>query len=482
VFALEPSMHDQGTIWAGSDDGLVHVTRDGGENWRNITPPDMPKYTRVSIIEESPHAPGTAFVAGNRYQVDDRKPYVWRTRDYGKTWTTITSGIEAGHFARAVREDAVREGLLFLGTEHGVYVSFDAGDRWQSLQLELPDTPIRDLVVHGSDVVLGTHGRGFWILDDIEPLRALSQEVYEAPLTVFDSPPAIRGLSNAAVQYFLGDDQEEVTVEILRRSANSNADGNGEELVASFTGTREDEEKPAEEEESFRRGPPPPPTVHAGLNRFEWNLRYPGPTQFDGIILWNDAGESGPKAPPGQYLARVKVGEESATVPFEIRIDPNYKGITAQDLEEQFALARKIRDQTSRANEAVIQIRGVRAQLEERELGGADSQLSAAVESLSESIGTIEEALYQVKNQSGQDPLNFPIRLNNRLSSLRRSVEQGDAKPTDAAYAVFEELSAELEGHLGQLEAAFDSQLPSINDALEQAGQEPVTLAPSVEQ
>ena len=159
IFALAPSTHDANTIWAGSDDGMLHITRDGGATWNDITPPDLPKYSRVSIIDESPHAPGTAYVAANRYQVDDRGPYVFRTRDYGASWTTIVDGIAPGHFARAVREDPVRPGLLFLCTEHGVYVSFNAGDRWQSLQLNLPDTPVRDLVVKGSDVVLGTHGR-----------------------------------------------------------------------------------------------------------------------------------------------------------------------------------------------------------------------------------------------------------------------------------------------------------------------------------
>ncbi len=188
VFALVPSFHDVNTIWAGSDDGLVHVTRDGGKNWSNITPPDMENFSRVSIIDESRHNPGTAYVAANRYQVDDREPYVWRTRDYGKTWTKIVNGVQPGHFARAVREDPVREGLLFLGTEHGAYVSFNAGDRWQPLQLNLPDTPIRDLVITDYDVVLGTHGRGFWILDDIGPFREMKPEHDECTAPRLRSP------------------------------------------------------------------------------------------------------------------------------------------------------------------------------------------------------------------------------------------------------------------------------------------------------
>ena len=277
------------------------------------------------------------------------------------------------------------------------------------------------------------------------------------------------------MQYFLGEEQEEVTVEIFRVT------DSGEELVDTFVGTKEDEEKSPENPNSFRRGPPPPPTVNAGLNRFEWNLRYPGPTQFEGIIIWNASGARGPKAPPGRYLARVTAGEASSTVPFEVVLDPNLKGITQEHVEEQFALAQKIRNQTSRANEAVIQIRSIRAQLEERDLGASDSDLGSAAEALAESMGTIEEALYQVKNQSGQDPLNFPIRLNNRLSSLRRSVEQGDAKPTDAAYTVYDELSAELEGHLGELEQVLESQLARINQSLGEAGQDAVTAEVAAE-
>ena len=470
VFSLEPSQHEEDTIWAGSDDGLVHITRDGGKNWRDITPPDMPKYSRVSVIDESSHTPGTLYVAANRYQVDDRAPYVWRTRDYGKSWTKIIEGIKGNHFARAVREDPVREGLLFLGTEHGVYVSFDAGDHWQSLQLELPDTPIRDLVVHGSDVVLGTHGRGFWILDDIEPLRALTQDTYLSPLTVFESPGAFRGLTNAALQYFLADEQEQVTVEILKEMAG----GAEPELVASFTGTKADEEKERDTTPSFRSPPPAPPTVHAGLNRFEWNLRYPGPTQFDGIIIWNAAGARGPKAPPGRYMAKVTAGESTETVSFEVALDPNFKGVSQEDLEEQAKLAIAISEQTSRANEAVINIRRIRGELAERSEGATSTELAAAVESFREASSTIEEALYQTKNQSGQDPLNFPIRLNNRLSSLRRSVETGDAKPTAAAYKVFEELSAELEDQLAALESLMGGDLSRANGLLVAEGLEVV--------
>lgn len=229
VFALAPSNHDINTIWAGSDDGKIHITRDGGKNWEDITPEDLPKYSRVSIIEESIHNPGTLYVAANRYQVDDRAPYVFKTHDYGKTWTKIITGIEDGHFARAIREDHKREGLLFLATEHGVYFSINDGAEWQSLQLNLPDTPIRDLVIKDNDVVLGSHGRGFWILDDIQPFREYSEDLKSEKNVLFKPSDAIRGIYNANFQYYLEKEVDTVTFSIF--DANNN-------LIESFGGNK----------------------------------------------------------------------------------------------------------------------------------------------------------------------------------------------------------------------------------------------------
>ncbi|MGH9334435.1 MAG: glycosyl hydrolase, partial [Vicinamibacteria bacterium] len=464
VFALAPSFHDVDTLWAGSDDGKTHVTRDGGKNWQDITPPDLPKFSRIELIDESRHQAGTAYFAASRYQVDDREPYVFRTRDYGKTWTAITNGIASGHFARAVREDPVRKDLLFLGTEHAVYVSFDAGDHWQSLQLNLPDTPIRDLVVKDADVVLGTHGRGFWILDDIEPLRDLSASVYTKGLTVFEpDEPAIRGVRNAAIQYFLAEKAEKLTVEILDAAGN---------VVDTFEGSDE-VEKPSDD---FWSTPgSTTPTMAAGLNRFEWNQRYEGAKTFEGMIIWSAEPEHGPKAPPGRYQARVTAGGAAETVGFEVVMDPRLKGVTQADLEEQFELASAINEKTSAANEAVIEIRDVRGELEKRLEGASTAELQKQGRDFVEKISEIERDLYQVKNQSDQDPLNFPIRLNNRLAALRRSVETGDAKPTDGAYAVFKELTAELDEHLTKLRQLMEQDLAAINQKLAGENLEPVT-------
>ncbi len=452
IFALAPSFHDINTIWTGSDDGKVHITRNGGKSWTDITPKELPKFSRISIIDESKHNPGTLYLAANRYQVDDREPYVFKTTDYGKTWTKIIKGIAPGHFARAVREDPVRPGLLFLATEHGVYTSFNAGDTWESLQINLPDTPVRDLVVKDNDVVLGTHGRGFWVLDDIQPLRQLNSELVKQDVILFEPGDAIRGLQNAQVQYYLKSKMDSVKIEIL--------DAKGA-LIESFVG-KAAKKKVDPNLPWWRRGGSGTPTTAKGLNTFNWNLRYPGATTFDGMIIWSGSPARGPKAPLGDYQVRLTAGDYSKTYPFAIKMDPNYKGITEADLKEQFDLAVQIRDKTSMANEAVIKIRETKADLKKKMQNTSTKAEAERINAVMKQLSAIEEDLYQVKNQSGQDPLNFPIKLNNRLASLRRSVESGDARPTDGAYKVFKELSAELDGHLQKLNKVMNDQVSAF--------------------
>ena len=435
VFTLAPSFYDLQTLWAGSDDGKVHITRNGGKNWTDITPKELPKFSRVSMIDASRHAPGTAYLAANRYQVDDRQPYVFKTEDYGKTWTKITTGIAEGHFARAVREDPVRKGLLFLATEHGVYVSFDDGGQWQPLQLNLPDAPVHDLVIKDQDVVLGTHGRGFWILDDIGPLRQFGPERKNEEVVFFQPADPIRKIYNAEFQYYLKNPADSLSIEVLDA---------GGKVIQTFRAKKTD--KPATPE----RGRPTPPSLNAGLNKFSWNLRYPGSTVFDGMIIWSARPQNGPVAPVGAYKVRFRCGAYTQEYGFNIRMNPNLEGVSEADLKEQFDLAIRIRDKVSMANEAVIRIREVKKELDQK-IEKADASAQPALKTLRENLSDIEEDLYQVRNQSSQDPLNFPIKLNNRLASLQRSVETGDGRPTNGAYKVFEELSKELDGHLARL-------------------------------
>jgi len=448
VFALAPSNHDVNTIWAGSDDGKVHITRNGGKKWDDITPKDLPKFSRISIIDESKFNPGTLYLAANRYQVDDREPYVFKTTDYGKSWTKIITGIAPGHFARAIREDLEKPGLLYLATEHGVYVSFNDGAQWQSLQLNLPDTPIRDLVLRDDDIVLGSHGRGFWIMDDIRPFREAAAINTNKQVTLFQPANPIRGIYNATIQYYLPAQADSVTMEIM------DAQGN---LIQKFSG-----KKPARD----RNGAP---TTAKGLNSFTWNLRYPGATVFEGMIIWSARPQRGPMAPIGTYKARLSVDGKTMDTDFNLEMNPNLQGITATDLQTQFDLSIAIRDKTTEANEAVILIRKIRAQAHTH-ANTDDAALKNAITTMLEKMKVVEEDLYQVQNQSPQDPLNFPIKLNNRLASLRRSIENGQARPTDAAYVVFDELKKELAGHLAKLNTALNNDLKKVNDQLKAKG------------
>lgn len=467
IFALAPSRLEQGLIWAGSDDGLVHITRDGGESWVNVTPNALPVNTKITTIEDSPHRPGTAFLTGHRFLLGDFKPYVMRTVDYGQTWTEITAGIPQDEIARSIREDLARPGLLFLGTERGVWTSFDYGSNWHKLQGELPAVQVSDLAVTERDLVIGTHGRSYWIMDNIGVLRQMDADGARR-VQLFEPAFAVRGVdSDVAIDYFLPEQPEALTLEIL------DAEGN---LIRSFEGKIEEaeDEEGKEEEETDPLAPEPPPTtdMKAGMNRFTWDMRYPGFTDFPGMILWTSRNR-GIDAVPGMYQARLTVDGEVMSQPFEIRLDPRVTSASPDDLQARFDLASAISARVSEANEAVLLVRGIKQQTEAlRE--DADPDLAAALTALDERIGAIEARIYQVRNQSRQDPLNYPIMLNDKLAGLIGTVESAEARPTDQTREVFARLSAQLDGELAELERALASDLSVLNPRLEAAGLAPI--------
>jgi len=472
IFTIAPSPRDENVIWTGSDDGYVQITRDGGKTWKNVTPKGLGDFARISLIEASPFRVGTAYVAANRYQLDDFKPYVYRTDDYGETWTAITDGIAPNHFARAIREDIKRAKLLYLGTEHGVYLSFDDGAHWQSMQQNLPDTPVHDLAVEQRDLVIATHGRGFYVMDNISALR---QGGIPATTTfhLYKPEDALRGLDRSvAVDYYLKQPAQKVTMEFL--------DAQGS-VIRTFTGTPADAERrpppPGGDEDGFRRPPDPHPAVAAGLQRVTWDLRYPGATDFPGMVMWA-AGTRGPLAPPGMYSVRVTADGQSATETFAIKREPRVlKDVTDQDLREEFDLAMNVRNKTGQANEAVLLARGIKAQIADRK-GKLDAAKSGAVvkalDDLDETLSTIESTIYQVKLQSSQDPLNFPIKLNNKIAALQGIVESADMRPTEQTYSVFRTLSNSLDEQLGKLDAAVKTKMPPVNQQLQRQKLDPI--------
>ena len=470
VFALAPSPVDGRVIWAGSDDGYVHVTRDGGANWQKVTPPDLPEFTRISLIEASPHDAGTAYLAGNRYQRADRAPYVYKTTDYGKTWTKIVGGLPPSDFARVIREDKKRKGLLFLGTENGIYVSFDDGAGWQSLRLDLPVTPVHGVEVKNNDVVIATHGRSFYILDEISVLRQVTRTTSTEPVVLFKPADAVRSVSRGvSIDYFLKAAADTLTIEIL--------DGQGS-VIRTFTGAPDTDKDAAtapraDSGDDNPRPVVPRPTVKQGMNRFTWDMRYPNARDFPGLIMW--AGSTrGPQAPPGQYSVRLTVKGVTKAEVFGISRNPAVKTVTDADLLEQFKLARQINDRVSTANEAVLRIRNVKDQVSGRMNKTNDAGIKAAGEPLVAKLTAVEGEIYQYRNRSNQDPLNYPIRLNNKLAALQGLVEIGDYRPTDQSYAVFKELSERLDKQLGQLDTLFSIDLPAFNKLLARKKLEPV--------
>lgn len=465
IFTIAPSHKQAGTIWTGSDDGLIYITRDAGAHWTNITPPGMPHLGRVSLIEASPTTAGTAFAAVERYLQDDRAPYIFRTTDYGKTWQKIVNGIAPGDYVHAVREDTDRAGLLYAGTEHGFYISFDNGDHWQPFSLNMPDEQVSDIAVAPHDIVISTMGRGFWTLDNMDLLRQLTSAVATSDAPHFFTPqPAARGGRGLTLDYYLPAQASSATLEIL------DADG---KLVRRFTSPKPGA-KPAPQPR-FRFGRAPSVVTTApGINQFIWDLRYPGSVTFPGMVLWGAQVTSGPVAVPGNYQARLIVNGNTLTVPFQVTPNPDSSASQA-DLQAEFDLDQQVVEAETRANQAVIDARALRDQVRDRV--AKDASLKQDGDALIGQLTDIEETIYQPKSHASEDPLNFPIKLNNRIGHLMGVIEGSyDARPTDQTYTVFHQLDAELQTVLARFAQVKSGPLAAFNQKLAAAGQPPVAL------
>ncbi|MDH4066974.1 MAG: glycosyl hydrolase, partial [Acidobacteriota bacterium] len=462
VFSLAPGRRDINLLWAGSDDGLVHVTRDGGTTWTNVTPPVMPDLGRVSQIDGSPFDDGTAYVAVKKMLLGDLSPYIFKTTDFGKTWTTIVNGIPANDYVHVVRADTKRKGLLYAGTQHGAYVSFDDGAGWIPFKNGLPDTAVTDLWVDDNALAIATHGRSFYVMDNIATLRQFGQ----GPLTdvhLFAPPQTIRGLERAAVDYYLKAQPKSLTLEFIDSSGH---------VVRSFTAEPPPKEGADTEDGGGFPRRPPAPSMTAGLNRFAWDLNSQGIVTFPGMVLWG-ATQSGPMVLPGTYQVKLTADGVSATQPLDIVKHP-LRDISDADLVYQWELATRIRDKVNEANQAVIRIRRIKTDITAR-IKDAPKEVQAAGEQLMTALSAVEEEVYQVRNQSNQDPLNFPIRTNNRLASLLRVAVSGEGRPTGNVEPIFEELQAELKVHTDSLDKTISEQLPPFNRMLTRIKREPVS-------
>ena len=506
IFTVMESPLQAGTIWVGTDDGLVQVTRDGGKNWANVTPPAsmMPEWIQINSLEASPFDAGTAYVAATMYKYDDNKPYLYKTSDYGKTWKKIVNGIPDGAFTRVIREDPNKRGLLYAGTETGMYISFDDGANWQSMQLNLPVTPITDLAIHKreKELVAATQGRSFWIFDDLPALHqmmdaggfaAASQTKLFKPKESYRmaggggfplGPTATIGQNPAGgvvVYYSLkAKPTTDLVLEFLDPAGKS---------INKFTtrlprgggpgpGAGAAPPQAGGGDEGFFVGAPARATTDVGLNRFVWDMRYPEAVRFPGMILW--AGQTqGPRIVPGTYQVKLTVDGQTMTENFEVKGDPRLN-TTAADYAKQLDLSLKIRDKLTETHNAIIQIRDVKKQIDDlvKRVGPQSKPISDAGSALTKKLTEVEEALYQTKNQSSQDPLNFPIRLNNKLAALMGVVARSETPPNDQSVEVYNELSRQIDAQLQKFSGIMKTDVPAFNQLVKEQNIPAIVVKP----
>ncbi len=468
IFAIAESPYEKDLILAGSDDGLLHITRDGGKKWDKLSVAGMPEWTMINSVEFDPFVKGGAYIATTSYKSGDYKPYLFKTKDYGKTWTKITDGIDPTHFTRVVRADLKRKGLLYAGTEFGMYISFDDGESWKPFQLNLPIVPINDLTIKNDNLIAATQGRSFWLIDDLTPLHQLNEAVASSEVHLYKPMPSYRMNGGQAgrrgqpktegvnhpngvmIHYFLKDTTKvTASIEILEM------DG---KLIKKFA-TKPD--KKAKEEEM---------KIKPGMNRFVWNMRYADAEGFDGLIMWA-ASLTGPKAMPGMYKARLIVNGKSQETEFEILKDPRTSG-TVADIKAQFDFSIAVRDKLSETHKAIKKIRTAREQINrvvEPMKGKEDMKdVNEMAKSILDDMKKIEEALYQTKNKSGQDPLNYPVRLNNKLGALGSEVDGSDYRPTEQVKVVQKEITEKINEQLNLLNKVMSDKVPKFNELVKQ--------------
>ncbi|MBK8141013.1 MAG: glycosyl hydrolase [Chitinophagaceae bacterium] len=464
VFTAAESPYEKDLLWSGSDDGLIHVSKNGGKNWENVTPKDCPPWMMWNCVEADPFKKGAAYFVGTRYKLDDFKPYIFKTEDYGKTWKQITNSIPPLHFTRALRADRKRQGLLYAGTEYGIYISYDDGANWKSFQLNLPVTPVTDLAIKNNDLIIATQGRSLYILDDLSVVQQRNDNITTKNLHVFTVNPAYRmpasgrfggfggtmrnvGINppnGVVMNYFLKNitDSTRLTVEISDKN---------KKLIKTFaTNSKENKIE-----------------INKGMNQFTWDMNYPPADRVEGLILWNGF-VRGPKAAPGEYFAKFKSGSDSVEVGFAILGDPNYKTTNA-DYEEQVNFLLTVRDKFSEVMKAMKNIKEVRQQLTDFNARiGKDipNEIKLKIDTINKQMTAVEEALHQTKAKSGQDVLNYPIRLDDKLASVYNAASAGNTAPSRQAKEAYAELAVQTDAELTKLKKIVEEDLLKLNQLI----------------
>lgn len=466
IFTATESFVEKDLLWTGSDDGLIYISKDGGANWQNVTPKDAPPHIMWNCVDVDPFKKGVAYFAGTRYKLDDYTPYIYKTEDYGATWKLITNGINKMHFTRAVRADHKRSGLLFAGTEFGMYISFDGGANWKSFQLNMPVVPVTDLTIKENDLIITTQGRGIYVLDDVSVLQQLKPGIADKNLFVFQPKPGYRMQVNRFARFFSAPknaganppggmvipfyvkgitDSTKATISVLDKN---------KKLIRSFTTDGKDKIE-----------------ITNGLNQFGWDLQYPPAESAEGMILWN--GTPGAiTAPPGMYYVKFMIGADSSEIPFELKSDPTYTA-TQSDYEEQFELLNAIQNKFNEVQKSIKDIRTLRTQINDfiaRQGKDCPKEVKEMATAINKELTSIEESLYQTKSKSGQDPLNFPIRINDKLSGLFDVVNSGMNAPSKQSKEVFADLSNQADVQINKLKKIISEELPKFNQLIREKG------------
>ena len=491
VFTVAESPVKKDMIWAGTDDGLIQLTQDGGKHWTNVTPPEIPEWSMVSIVEASHHDAATAYIAVDRHKFDDFRPLIYRTRDFGKTWILAANGIPEGSYVRSVREDSKRKGLLFAGTETGVFFSIDDGSHWQPLKMNLPTVPVHDVAIHGDDLAAATHGRAFWVLDNITPLRQIDLKPTTAEMILYKPQAALRLHLPDAIEkrgplgdnpppgaiidyYFKTAPQDEVKLEIV--------DAGGKVVRSLSSKEKKEAEQPPEWPDQVKEVTTIP--AAAGMNRYPWNLRWEPPVKIPDAF-YSGIGPQGPLVQPGQYTVKLTTGDQTLTQPLEVVIDPRVKDVKPEDLQKQFELAMQVRDANNDLHRAVNQIRQYRAEIKAlRQRFESDLSLKPVLDQaavLDKKMAPVEEELIQVNMKGSEANLAFPNKLNEQLDSFSANVQAGDSAPTQQQYEVFKMLRGQLDQQLTAWKQINSSDVAAFNQLVKSSNVPALYLPPAGE-
>ena len=463
IFTATESALEKDLLWTGSDDGLIHVSKDGGQHWENVTPPAAGQWMMWNCVEADPFVKGKAYFVGTKYKSDDFTPYIFKTEDYGKTWVKITNGIAANHFARCIRADKKVNGLLYAGTEYGMYISYDDGANWKPFQLNLPMVPITDLTIKENDLIVATQGRAFWVLDDLTLVQQKAAGITNKSLHVFSVNDAYRydGFQNpnpknagmnppmgSVINYYVKDitDSSKISVEVLDKN---------HKQVKLFANTAKEKENKID--------------VNKGMNQFVWDMNYPPAEKVEGQILWHGV-VPGPRAAPGMYYYKIKADKDSAEGSFVIKANPVYK-LSQQDYEDQFNFLITVRDKFSEIQKAIKNIADVRKQVNDftaRVGKDLPKEVKQQADTINKQMTAVEEALHQTKAKSGQDVLNFPIRLDDKISGLYDFAVSGNAAPAKQVKEAYAELSAQADMQLDKLKKIFSDDMQQLNKMIKE--------------